>query len=405
MRTDLEQVPAPSADAGARGARRRALATALVSLAGMALAPVAFAQSYSGTTAQWAKLSAKISGGMLTAFATSTGRLQTCGGQPEGGSSTDPVDVRLSGPAVPIVAGRFHLQGTTVDDWKDPFTFTVDGKVARDGREITGTITAGGDTVFAKGCTGTWSFDAVLPPRPGRAQIGHMYTAQGSSFSNVAFDYRRGVVTHLSARIGVECPGGSSFGATVDSTAYRLDPIRVSKQGRFQLTGGVLDDYGVINHYVIEGRIKGNRASGHISSWRLFDPGNQDGVGVVKCHRAATWHANHLTAPSAPAVSLAPTAFYDVVPYRYGRAGAWAYYIIVKLSGCAGASTVSVAVRGGPHQTASCHGQAKLGPLTPKRTYRVTVSTLARTHGKRGTPSPPSDVYLPGDDGVWIRTN
>ena len=178
MRTDLEHVPAPSAGTRARGTRRRALATALVSLAGMALAPVAFAHSYSGTTAQWAKLSAKISAGMLTAFATSTGRLQTCGGQPEGGSSTDPVDVRLSGPAVPIVAGRFHLQGTTVDDWKDPFTFTVDGKVARDGREITGTITAGGDTVFAKGCTGTWNFDAVLPPRPGRAQIGHMYTAR-----------------------------------------------------------------------------------------------------------------------------------------------------------------------------------------------------------------------------------
>ncbi len=400
MSNDLVAV---SARGAIRRAPRRLLVAALVSWAAMAIAPAAFAQSYSGTTAQWGTLSAKISNGMLTSFATRTGRLQTCAGQPIHDSSGDPVDVRLSGPAVPIIGGTFHLEGATVDDWKDPFTFTVDGKVSRDGREISGTVTAGGDTVFAKACTGTWAFDAVLPPRGGHPQIGHMYETKGGSSSIVAFDYRRGVVTHLSARVGVECPGGSAFSAMLDSHAYGLDPIRVSKQGRFHLTAGVLDSYGVVNHYVITGRVKGDRASGHVSSWRLYDQGNVDGVGVVKCHRAVTWHAS-LTpkAKAAPAVSAAPTAFYDVVPYRYGRTGAWTYYIIVKLSGCARASTVSVLVSGGPRQTTTCHGQAKLGPLTPKRTYRVVVSTRA---GKKSTPSPPSDVYLPGDDGVWIRTN
>jgi hypothetical protein len=387
MCNDFDAVCAPSAGRRPRRAPRRLLVTALVSFTGMALVPAAVAQSYSGTTAQWAKLTAKVSSGMLTSFATSTGRLQTCAGQPVHDSSGDPVDVRLSGPAVPIVGGAFHLEGATVDDWKDPFTFTVDGKVSRDGREVTGTITAGGDTVFAKACTGTWAFDAVLPPRGGRPQIGHMYTAKGASFANVAFDYRRGVVTHLSARVGVECPGGSVFSAMVDTHAYRLDPIRVSKQGRFHLTAGVLDDYGVVNHYVITGRVKGDKASGHISSWRLYDQGNVDGVGVVKCHRAATWHATLTPTAKAPAaVTAAPTAFYDVVPYRYGRTGAWSYYIIVKLTGCAGASTVSVVVSGGPRQTAACHGQAKLGPLTPKRTYRVTESGR-RSSRRRAAPA------------------
>src|SRR5947208_1897867 len=58
--------------------------------------------------------------------------------------------------------GNFHLEGTTTDGWGDTFHWAADGLVSLDGREITGTVTTSGDTVFEKGCTGTWAFDAIV---------------------------------------------------------------------------------------------------------------------------------------------------------------------------------------------------------------------------------------------------
>jgi hypothetical protein len=42
---------------------------------------------------------------------------------------------------------------------------------------------------------------------------------------------------------------------------------------------------------------------------------------------------------------------------------------------------------------------------TPKRTYKVLVTALKMRRGKvvkRGS-NPPITVYLPGDDGDWVR--
>jgi hypothetical protein len=381
---------------------RTALLAALLATASLALAPGAGATTYAGSTSQYAKLALKITtGGTVTSLTTETGRLQTCGGEAAHDSRADPVEIRWRGPSVAVVGGRFHLAGTTTDDYKDAWTFAVDGTVSRDGRAVTGQITAGGPTTFGGDCTGTWPIDAVLAPRAPHRQISHMFQSREGSFSDVSFDYRNGAVTHLTARVGVEC-NGSSLDANVDSTAYGLDPIRVTRQGRFHVSGGVLDGYGVVNHYVISGRISGGKASGRISSWRLWDAGGGiDDRDVVTCKRAATWHSSQAT---APATLSGPTAYFDVLPWRVGRAGAWRYYLQVSVSGCLGAATVTVAVVGGPHLSASCHGSVKLGPLAPKRRYRVSVAANRATGAKHVAPSPPSTVYLPGDDGVWVRT-
>jgi hypothetical protein len=360
----------------------------------------AHAQSFQGATASWKQLTATVSNGQVTAFTTGTGRLQTCSGVRVDDSNTDPVDVQYTGPAVAVVGGAFHLAGATKDDWGDPFTFTVDGTVSRDGREITGTITAGGDTVFEKACTGTWGFDAIVAPHashlpPSRTFMPGAPTSAGLA-PEVTFDYARGAVTHLSANVGLICAGGSVFAASVDTTAYGLDPVRVRKDGRFSVEGAVIDDYGVINHFKLTGRISGRTASGTLTSSRQTDSGS---AGIVNCHATRHWKASMAAAAAPAASSTTPTAYFDVVPFRYGRAGAWTYYLVVKLQGCSHASGVSITVAGGPTVHAACNGQARLGPLTPQRTYQVDVTAL----GKTRVPQPVASVYLPGDDGNWIK--
>src|SRR5258708_1502575 len=83
--------------------------------------------------------------------------------------------------------------------------------------------------------------------------------------------------------------------------------------------------------------------------------------------------------------------------FRYGRPGAWDYYLIAKLSGCANGNGAPVRIVGGASKTVGCRGQAKLEPLTPKRTHRVVVSALlTRRRGpvKSGT-APRLTVHLP----------
>ena len=42
-----------------------------------------------------------------------------------------------------------------------------------------------------------------------------------------------------------------------------------------------------------------------------------------------------------------PAAYFDLQPWRYGSPGAWTYYLVVKLTGCAHANQARVAVSGG----------------------------------------------------------
>jgi hypothetical protein len=365
-----------------------------------AIAAPTYATDYEGSTASWGKLTATVSDGTLTAFRTKTGRLQTCSGQPDDGSPYDPQDLQYAGEPVAVVGGKFHLEGTTKDDWGDPFHWAADGSVSLDGREISGTVTTTGDTVFAKGCVGTWNFDAIIPAH----QVDLPVTRTFASVDNnrtfnpgVAFSYRRGVITHLTALSSVECPGGSVIDADINTTAYDLDPIRVDKAGRFSITGAVIDGYGVVNHYVLHGRIKGHVATGTLSAFRYDQLSDSN----TKCTRDVPWKS---TTRSSTAIR-GPSVYFDVDAYRYGAPGAWSYYLQVAVTGCLHANRARVAVAGGPSKTVGCHHSVRLGPLTPKRTYRVKVTALRTGRGRvvRHAPAVSVSVYLPGEDGIWVR--
>lgn len=377
----------------------RLLAPALVSLAltGATAAP-ASASDFKGQAAGWGAVTATISDGTLTAFRMHTGRFASCDGQPDPGSAADPQQLDYAGAPVQLTGGAFHLEGTSVDDWGDQFHWTVDGTLSLDGREITGTGSASGDTVFEKGCVGTWSFDAIVPSSGPRSPVRRTFAAvagRGGYDPGVSFDYRDGVITHLTAGVGVECADTSVYGANMDSGADGLDPIHVDRGGHFRVQGTVLDEYGAVNHYVIAGRIRGKQASGTVHATRDAPNG-----GAGRCTRDVTWRAS-AQRPPAPG----PSAYFGVIPFRFGAPGAWSYYLVVKLNGCARAGKVQASVAGGPALTAGCHGQVRLGPLTPRRTYVTKVVPLALRGGRvthRGR-AVSTRVYLPGDDGNWIK--
>jgi hypothetical protein len=299
-----------------------------------------------------------------------------------------------------VIGGRFHLEGTTRDDWGDPFNWTVDGSISLDGRELSGTATTSGDTVFDKGCAGTWRFDAIVPPHRAELPVRRTFTAADNNrLSNpqVTFDYAHGVIRHLTTYTQVECPDQSAFDAEVNTTAYDIDPVRVDKAGRFRAAGAVLDGYGVVNHFVLSGRIKGQVATGTVTADRYDSLSNQD----VKCTGDSVWRSTS----TASTATHAPAAFFDVDPMRYGHPGVWSYYLVVKVTACARANRARVALAGGAAKTTSCHGKVRLGPLTPRRAYRIKVTALKTRHGRvlRRAAAVPAEVYLPGEDGDWIR--
>lgn len=364
------------------------------------LAPAAAAEEYKGKTAQWGELRISLTGGQVTAFETRTGGLQTCAGEPANNSVADPQMLTYSGPPVPVVGGRFHLEGTTENGYGDVFRWTADGSVSLDGREITGTATSSGDTFLKPQCVGTWTFDAIIPPRQVDLPVTRTFTGADNNRSfnpSVTFDYSRGVIRHLTAHVGVDCPSGADFAAEANTTAYRMDPVRVDKSGRFRVAGAVLDDYGVVNRFVLTGRIKGRVATGTVSAYRYWTLRSIP----EKCTRDTVWRS----VARGRLATNAPTAYYDVVPVRFGSPGAWSYYMAVKITGCARANRVRVSIARGPSRTTGCHGLVRLGPLRPMRTYRVRVTALKLRRGKvvRRAGAVPTSVYLPGEDGDWVR--
>ena len=151
----------------------------------------------------------------------------------------------------------------------------------------------------------------------------------------------------------------------------------------------------MVVHYVITGRVKKTRASGSIRAWRTFTGRDSDAPVITCKNRTHTWNTYYVKPPKRS--TAPPTAFFKIAPIRAFEAGQWNYYIGVAISGCTNATSVKVSAPGAQSDLAPCPGQATLGPLTPKRTYRVTV----KPNGKRAKAAPPSDVYLPGEDGVW----
>jgi hypothetical protein len=89
---------------------------------------------------------------------------------------------------------------------------------------------------------------------------------------------------------------------------------------------------------------------------------------------------------------------------RYGTPVAWHYYLTAGVSSCAGGVvSVTFTVPGAAATTVRCGAKVRLGPLTPKRSYRISASANDSRGAKIALAT--STVYLPGDDGNWVRCN
>jgi hypothetical protein len=209
---------------------------------------------------------------------------------------------------------------------------------------------------------------------------------------NVHFDYRHGVITHLSANAGTEC-NQSEFPATLYTTAYTLDPVQVNR-GRFKVVADVLDDYSVVTHVVVAGRIKGKVARGTISSSRYWDVNGT----IEHCTRHLNWVAR-----SSKTSTSVGGAFYDVAPYRYGKPGAWHYYFVVKPHNCVDHVTAVRFTVGGRSRTVACNTTRKVGPLKPMHSYSISALAIRTRHGRAigKVRLGASSLYLPGDDAAW----
>ena len=338
------------------------------------------------------------------AFAVSIGNHQvtslqgTSGGVPCGnGAQIDPVTFTLAAP-VPVTDGKFQAAGTTTDDYNDTIQWSLAASVSVT-RTISGSVTVTGPepATHATTCSKTFRVAAIVPPRNLPPDLDTNFLDATSPTANpvapeVHFDYRHGVVTHLSANAGTEC-GQSEFPATLDTTAYRLDPVQANG-GRFRVVADVLDDYSVVTHVVVAGRIDGKVARGTISSSRYWDVNGT----LEHCTRHLRWVAR-----SAHASTSVGGAFYDADPYRYGKPGAWSYYFAVKPYNCAARiGAVRFAV-GGTSRTVPCDATRKVGPLKPMHDYELTAVAIRTSRGKAlgDVRLGPSLLYLPGDDAAW----
>jgi hypothetical protein len=368
-----------------------ALAVAVV--IGVFGAGPAFATDYQGDVDSWAKFSVTIDNHEVTALGG------TSGGVPCGdGVQIDPVAFALASP-VPVTNGKFQAAGTAKDDYNDTVQWSLSASVSVT-RTISGTVTITGPepATHATTCSKTFPVTAIIPPRNLAPKLTTNFVDATSPTANpvapaVYFDYRHGVITHLSANAGTDC-NQTEFPARLYTTAYRLDPVQVNG-GRFKVVADVLDDYSVVTHVIVTGRIKGKVARGTISSSRHWDVNGT----VEHCTRHLRWVARSTHA--SPSIG---GAFYDVQPYRYGKPGAWHYYFAVRPYNCVNHVTaVRFAVGGGPSRTVACNALRKVGPLTPMRDYHITVTAIRTRRGKvigkerLGT----SLVYLPGDDAAW----
>jgi hypothetical protein len=304
----------------------------------------------------------------------------------------DPAEFRLTSP-VPVVDGSFTASGTTKSGTM-PLEWTLKASVSI-ARTVAGTVTISGTSPLGdQTCAKTFRVAAIIPPRYSRPRVNTTYKGP-----QVGFDYKRGVLSQLTAIASSTCPNGSMMGGKLHSTAYRIDPIQVNN-GRFHVEVDILDDYSVVMHVVVNGRIAGKSASGTVTSSRGWDLNGK----VVRCTGRYAWKSS---VPAGPGPVVFPSgAFYDITPYRYGSPGAWTYYLMVRPNACTGGVTAVRFTGAGATRTVPCNASVKLGPLNPKRTYHVVVTAIrTRDGGALGTQLlAEANVYIPGDDGRWVRT-
>jgi hypothetical protein len=363
-------------------------------LLGVFSAGSASATGYGGDVDYWGKFTVSIANNRVTALQG------TSGGVPCGdGVQIDPVTFTLAAP-VPVTNGKFHAAGTTTDDYNDTVQWSLDASVSVT-RTISGTVSISGPepATHATTCSKTFHVAAIIPPRNLAPKLDTNFVDATPPRRNpvapaVYFDYRHGVITHLSANAGTDC-NQSEFPARLYTTAYRLDPVQVNG-GRFKVVADVLDDYSVVTHVVVSGRIKGKVARGTIASSRYWDVNGT----LEHCTRHLSWVAR-----SSHPVASAGGAFYDVEPYRAQQAGgSWRYYFAARPHNCINhVVAVRFTIVGGPSRTVACNTIRKVGPLKPKRNYLIVVTGIRVRAGKKlsrvrlGTLS----AYLPGDDAAW----
>ncbi len=300
---------------------------------------------------------------------------------------------------VPVTDGKFEASGTASKEGDDPIQWSLEATVSVS-RKIVGSVTVTGADPLnpTVTCSKTFPVEAIIPPeRIG----GHSHTNFTRAplraphwETNLHFDYRHGVITHLRANVSTECPDSGWLPGSFYSTAYRLDPIQVNR-GRFRVETDVLDSRDVVTHVVISGRIKGRVARGTLSASREEAVGDS----TDRCAVHTIWKAQSLR--PQPTLGI---AWYSVQPYRWGHSGHWSYYVAARPNGCAnGVTAVGFSIVGGPARTVACNETRKLGPLRPKRNYHIKATAIRTRHGrvigrrKIGI----SVVYVPGDDAYW----
>jgi hypothetical protein len=351
---------------------------------------LANATQFKGSVDYWGQITINVTGSTVTAINGQSGGVTCASGTSVGG-----IQMMLAAP-VAIANGRFHAEGVgkTVG-WGTPTTWSLDGSISIR-RVISGTVTATAQVPGGEICKGTFAMDAVVAPSRSHSPATSMYEPHmPPSAGTVRFDYRHGALTHLVIVAPMECPNGAAYTADFDSTSYRVDAIQVNR-GHFRLATDVLDAYGVVVHISLTGTINGRHAAGAISANRGQDINGKK----QNCSGHGSWNSDMpSTAPAPDAASSG--AFYGATPYRFGRAGAWTYYLLVQPKSCAGGVTAVRFTVGGASTTVKCGARAKLGPLSSKRTYRITATAI-RSHGSPITLAD-SSIYIPGDDGDWVR--
>ena len=228
--------------------RRRLFALLVVLVVAVALITVSAtgssATGYKGDVDYWGALTVSIDHNQVTALQGRSGGIP-CAGP----SQINPVLFSLSAP-VPVVNGKFHAQGTALDDYRHPIQWSLDASISVT-RTILGTVSLSGPPPIGSGtCSRTFRVAAIIPRRArdeiekiGEQVEAALKDSPGRTAPDVNFDFRHGVITHFSARATTMC-GQSVMGARLYSTAYHLDPIQVNG-GRFRIVADVLDDYSV----------------------------------------------------------------------------------------------------------------------------------------------------------------
>ncbi|MEA2494528.1 MAG: hypothetical protein QOJ29_2439 [Thermoleophilaceae bacterium] len=356
-------------------------------------------QTYKGNTDFWQDLDVTVTEGQITHFKGIVGAVACNTESGEYMGESDNWSFDTNGP-FPIVDGHFHFvtPPTESDSRGGESTVTVDGDL-RDG-VLQGTVTVHMDGFVADStCHATVAFEAATAPKPIN------YSSRKPNFTGapVSFRYSRGRITQLLATGYAFCGNDQDNQVSLSwySNANHADPISVDKRGRFQIdTMGV--DIGStkhVIHVVLAGQIKGDRATGTLT---LTGRNGNHGK-YADCRFQKHWSAVTTGPVAGP---NEPLATFSTLPLRTGRAGSYQYWLQIRTQGCTNASRVQVKVAGRA-RFASCFDRIVIGPLAPKRIYAVSATAVQYKHGKirRRGPANTRDVYLPGEDGYWVKTD